>query len=291
MELNDLLKQKRPDLSPSTIYSYSSTLRALHKRIFNSTIIDVDNFYNIEAIMEHLKDKDPSIRKTIMATLYTLTELPYYKEQMSKDADIHFKKVATQEMTDKQKEAHRSQQEIMELFKRYESDTEYIYNKSTITNKDKQQIQKYIILALTSGIFIAPRRSLDWCEFKVNNITPNSNYLDGDYFVFNRYKGSTLKGSQIIKCPKELKDILTRWIAINSNDYLLYDQNNNKLTSIKMNQRLNKIFDGTTGINALRHSFLSEKFQSTIQQDNDLSNTMESMGSSLAQKKIYINKL
>ena len=31
MELQDYLKAKRPNLSPSSIYSYCSTLRALHK--------------------------------------------------------------------------------------------------------------------------------------------------------------------------------------------------------------------------------------------------------------------
>jgi uncharacterized protein YneF (UPF0154 family) len=78
---------------------------------------------------------------------------------------------------------------------------------------------------------------------------------------------------------------------VNSNDYLLFDKNGNKLSSVKMNQRLNQIFDGKTGINAMRHSYLSSKFQNLIEEDEKLVATMKSMGSSIAQKKVYINKL
>ncbi len=291
MELQDILKQKRPNLTPSTVYSYCSTLRALYKRVFGDSIIDVNNFNNTELILEHLKYKEAATRKTTLATLYSLTDCEEYREQMYKDIEEINKQIEKQEMNEKQKKAHKSQHQIKQLFNRYEQDAEALYNKATITNRDKQEIQKYIIMALSSGLYIAPRRSLDWCEFRINNITPDSNYLDGDNFVFNRFKGSAKKGSQVVACPPQLKDLLYRWIAINDNDYLLYDQNNNKLTSVKMNQRLNKMFEGTTGINALRHSYLSSKFQHLIDEENELVATMADMGSSIAQKKVYINKL
>ena len=291
MELQDIFKQKRPNLTPSTLYAYCSTLRALHKRVFDDSIIDVENFKNTEIILQHLKHKETASRKTTLSILYLLTECEEYKEQMNKDIEEVNKQTDKQEMNEKQKEAHKSQEQIREIFERYKSVAEILYNKKTITETDKQTIQKYIIIALTSGIFIPPRRSLDWCEFKINNITPDSNYLDGDNFVFNRYKGSGTKGQQIVACPPQLKNLLYRWIAINENDYLLFDQHNNKLTSIKMNQRLNRIFEGTTGINALRHSYLSSKFQHLINEEHELVSTMTSMGSSIAQKKVYINKL
>jgi integrase len=291
MELQDIFKQKKPNLSVSTLYSYCSTLRALHKRVFNDTIIDVNNFYNTDVIIESLKDKEVASRKTTYAILYSLTDCKEYREHMIKDVETINKQIEKQEMNKKQKEAHKSQEQIREIFDRHEKDVEALYDKATITKKDKQIIQNYVIVAITSGIFIAPRRSLDWCEFKINNITPDSNYLDGDNFVFNRYKGSATKGQQIVACPPQLKNLLRRWMSINENDYLLFDQYNNKLTSIKMNQRLNRIFEGTTSINALRHSYLSSKFQHLIDEEHDLVGTMTSMGSSIAQKKVYINKL
>jgi integrase len=291
MELQDALKEKRPNLSVSTLYSYCSTLRNLHKRLFGETLIDINNFNNTDLILEHLKTKEPATRKTSLAILYSLTDCEIYKEHMLNDIDLINTQIETQEMNDKQKEAHKSQKDIEDLFKNYSSRADALYKKPSLTDEDKQTLQKYIIIALTSGIFIPPRRSLDWCDFKINNITPDSNYLDGDNLVFNHFKGSVSKGQQVIPCPPELKELLYRWIAVNETDYLLFDKNNNPLNSVKLNQRLKKIFDGTTSINALRHSFLSSKFQHLIEEEQKLATIMGQMGSSIAQKKVYINKL
>jgi integrase len=288
MELQDYLKAKRPNLSPSSIYSYCSTLRALHKRLFGDTIIDINNFHNTELILTHLKNKEPATRKTSLAILYSLTDEEIYRTEMLNDIEKINAIIETQEMNEKQKEAHRSQQEIKALFDTYEEEANTLYKKDTLTNNDKQIIQKYIILALTSGLFIPPRRSLDWCEFKINNITPDSNYLDGDNLVFNRYKGSATKGQQVVSCPAQLKNLLYKWIAVNSNDYLLFDKNGNKLSSVKMNQRLNQIFDGKTGTSALRHTYLTDKYKETSQETKNLAKEMKQMGSSINMATTYI---
>jgi hypothetical protein len=60
---------------------------------------------------------------------------------------------------------------------------------------------------------------------------------------------------------------------------------------VKLNQRLNKLFDHKkVGVNQLRHTFLSDKYQSTIQANNDMAKDMKDMGSSTIQEKIYIKK-
>ena len=60
--------------------------------------------------------------------------------------------------------------------------------KSKLNMTDLQTIQQYIILCLLSGIFIAPRRSLDYTEFKISNIDKDTdNYLDKNELVFNKY--------------------------------------------------------------------------------------------------------
>lgn len=48
----------------------------------------------------------------------------------------------------------------------------------------------------------------------------------------------------ISKTLSSLKLLLSRWRKLIDNDYLLFDTNNNPLTPVKLNQRLNKIFDG-----------------------------------------------
>jgi len=149
---------------------------------------------------------------------------------------------------------------------------------------DLQTIQNYIILCLLGGIFIAPRRSLDYTEFKIKSINKDDdNYLDKNELVFNKYKTAKFYNEQRVAIPKELKSILTKWVKTNNSDYLLYDSNGSKLTSVKLNQRLNKIFGKKASVNLLRHSYLTDKFGDEIERSKKMSNIAEDMGTSSAQ--------
>ena len=290
-ELNHILKEKRPNLSVSSLYSYSSTLRALHKRVFGDTDIDVNNFSKVNLIMKDLETKPATIRKTILAILYVLTGIEEYQKQMSDDIKTYKEEVDKQEFNEKQKQAHLSQEEIFVKFKELEKRAKALYKQPQLSNKEKQQIQDYIIVALTSGIFIPPRRSLDYVQFKIKDVTDTDNFLDKNKLVFRTFKGSAKKGEQEIVAPKALMSILNKWISINETDYLLHDVNGNKLNNVKLTQRLNKIFGSGFSINNLRHSYLSEKYQDTIALAADMEKTFEAMGSSTNQSKIYINKI
>jgi hypothetical protein len=72
----------------------------------------------------------------------------------------------------------------------------------------------------------------------------------------------------------------------------LFDTNNSKLSPVKLNQRLNKIFGSEKGcsVNGLRHSFLSNKYQDTIKLNEAMAKDMQEMGSSISQSKVYIQK-
>jgi len=149
---------------------------------------------------------------------------------------------------------------------------------------DLQTIQQYIILCLLSGIFIAPRRSLDYTEFKISNIDKDAdNYLDKNELVFNKYKTAKFYNEQRVSCPKELLSILKKWIKTNNNDYLLFDSNGEKLTSVKLNQRLEKIFGKKVAVNLLRHSFLTDRFKDEIERKSAMDKVAQNMGTSSAQ--------
>lgn len=290
-DLIEILKEKRPNLSVSSLYSYSSTLRGLHKRVFGDSDIDVNNFNKVAKIMKDLETKPATVRKTILAILYVLTGIEEYQKQMTDDIKVYKEEVNKQEMNDKQKDNYLSQEEILLKFKDLEKKAKALYKKSELTNKDKQVIQDYIIVALASGIYIPPRRSLDWCAFKIKNIGETDNHFNKNKLVFKTYKGSAKKGEQEVEAPKSLMTILNKWISINDTEYLLHDINDKQLNNVKMTQRLNKIFGNGFSINNLRHSYLSEKYQATIKLNADMEKTMNAMGSSTAQSKIYINKL
>jgi hypothetical protein len=70
-----------------------------------------------------------------------------------------------------------------------------------------------------SGVFIPPRRSLDYCEFKIKNIDrEKDNYLDKNKLIFNRYKTAKTYGQQSVDIPVQLRNILTKWSKLNPNE-------------------------------------------------------------------------
>jgi hypothetical protein len=69
-----------------------------------------------------------------------------------------------------------------------------------------------------------------------------------------------VKGKQIVKAPPQLMTILKKFIKINPNKYLLVDSQNKKMSSVKINQHLERIFNKKVGINILRHSYISNKY-------------------------------
>jgi hypothetical protein len=85
-----------------------------------------------------------------------------------------------------------------------------------------------------------------------------------------------------------LKAILNKWIKINPTEYLFFDSNMNPLSSVKITQRLNKIFGKKSSVNALRHSYLTSKYGDMIKKNNALAEDMSAMGSSLNMVSTYV---
>ena len=107
--------------------------------------------------------------------------------------------------------------------------------------------------------------------------------------IFNSYKTAKYYGQQTLVVPKELACILRKWEKINKTEYLLFDAKNNQLTSVKLNQRLNKIFGGKkVACNMLRHSYLTGKFKETSEEVKKMDEDLTNMGSSSAQANLYI---
>ena len=302
--ITEVLKNNDRKLSISSIYTYSSTLFSLYKKVFGNSDIDIEKFNDTEEILKALEDKRVSSRKTALSALYVLTGLPIYRELMMNDIEEVKQETDKQTRNEKQEKAHRTQKQIKDKLDELRERAIMLYSKRNITMRDVQEIQQYILFCLTSGVYFPPRRSLDWCEMKTSNIDRRAdNYIKKDTFIFNTYKGSKQKGEQRIAIPDDLQTILKRWRAfVKKNvlypgeeegtyittEYLLFDNNGKALNNVKLNQRLNKIMGKGASINTLRHSYLSEKFGDTIKRDQELADTMEKMGSSTLQKSIYI---
>jgi integrase len=210
---------------------------------------------------------------------------------MLSDVRDYNKEIDKQEKTPEQKESWVDSEQVNDIFKSLKENADLLYKKKKLNINDLQEIQSYIIIALLGGVFIPPRRSKDFVDFKIKNITENDNFLDGKTMVFNSYKTSKTYGQQVIPIDNILLKILKKWIAINPTDYLLFDAHLNPLSSVKLNQRLNKIFSSKkVGVNQLRHTYLTNKFGDTINKKNEIKETMADMGSSSGMLETYVKK-
>jgi integrase len=293
MDIKTILKEKRPNLSDGSIKTYASILANLHYKVFGTKEInDISNFNNTNLILNNLSELSANKRKTILSALVVLTNADDYKTQMNQDVNAYNEEIGKQLMSETQKDNWIEKDDIQTTFNKLEKRAKVIYKQPTIGNTDLQEIQNFIIIALLGGVFIPPRRALDFCNFKISNVDEaKDNYYDStsNKFVFNSYKTAKTYGKQEISVPIKLKNIIKKWKSVNPTDYLLFDTNMNPLTSVKLNQRMNKIFgDKKISVNAMRHTYLTSNFKNTRADSKKLETVMEQMGSSISMADNYV---
>jgi len=289
-KIEEIIIENRPNLSKSSIATYKSILKSIHKASFGDIDIDIKDFDKTKEILKALDEKPITTRKTILSALFVITDNDIYRKKMLEDIGDYNKEIGKQEKTEKQKDNWIEKEDISKLFIKYLDNSKLLYKKKNIDMDDLQEIQQFIILCLTSGIYIPPRRSKDYVDFKIKSIdTKNDNYIKGSKFYFNSYKTSKTYGLQTVDIPKPLSVILKKWISINPTEYLLFDSKKQKLSNVKLNQRLNRMFDNkAVGVNMLRKGFLTDKFKDSNDIIKDIDKTFKDMGSSKIQLDTYV---
>jgi len=290
MELSEYIKHKRPNLAASSIVTYTSILRGLYFKVFKSRDIDFKKFDDTTAILSYLKDLPGNKRKTILAAVFIITNNDKYRNQMIQDCKAYSKDISTQEKSPSQEASWMKTDDIKKAFDTLAKHANFLYKKESLSTDDLQDIQNYIIVALVAGVFIPPRRSLDYTHFKIKEIDPKLNYFEKKTMVFNFYKTAKFYGKQVIDIPPALFKIIKKWLSINPTEWLLFDTKGQQLSPVKLNQRLNKVFGKGRSINQLRHSYLTDKYEDTIKVNEALANDMQKMGSSPAQSQLYIKR-
>jgi len=291
-KIKDYIKSKRDTLSASSLTTYASILKNLYTKVFDDTEYDMKKFDNTKKVLEYLKDVPPNKRKTTLSALVIITSDKDYRDAMLSDVRDYNADISKQKKTDQQEENWIEQKEIMDTITDHKNNANLLYKKKTLTPSDLQQIQNYIILCVVSGMYIAPRRSKDWTDFRIKNIDKNiHNFIEKNNLVFTSYKTAKAYGRQDIALPPPLKKILNKWISVNPTDYLFFDINFKPLTSVKLNQRLNKIFGNKKiSTSMLRHFFLTDEFADTINQKKKINKIMAEMGSSSNMLTTYVKE-
>lgn len=289
--LKNIILEKRPNLSKTSVNTYNSTLTNLYKKIWGNGDIDIDKFNDVDKVMNKLKDMPVNKRKSILSALVVLSEKKEYRDQMLDDIKEYNIETAKQQKTENQKASWVTNDDIKNKYEELKKNALLVWRKPKPTIKDKQDIQDFVILSLMGGIFIPPRRLKDFVDFKLHNIDKTKdNYRYAAKLYFNSYKTAKTYGEQVIPIPLTLARILKRWEMINDKDYLFYDSKGNQLTNVKLNQRLNKIFGKKVSVNQLRHTYLTHKYGSLINEKHNLKEDFKMMGSSIAQELVYIKE-
>ena len=286
-QIVDTLKDKRPNLHQKSIKTYVSLLKNIMKNMKYENLEDLNK--NPKDVIEFLKEKYENINgiKTRLSALFVITQNKEYHTDMMDNITKYNEEVSKQEKNNKQKENWLSTEEIQKIYDDLEIKTKPLWKKKDLTTKELLHIQDFVILSLFT--LIPPRRSLDYIEFKINNINTNKdNYIKGNSLVFNTFKTSKQKGTQKINIPKELKNILTKYIKLISDksDYLIFNNKFKQLSTPNFTLRLNKIFGNKkVSVNMIRHIYLSEKHSDNLK---DMKQDFADMGSSLQQSNVYI---
>jgi hypothetical protein len=289
-DLKEYIHSKRPTLSKSSITTYASILKNLYHSVFGKEgDMDFEKFGDVEKILKHLEDLPSNKRKTVLSSLVIITDNAEYRKKMMEDVNNYNKEIQKQEKTPEQEASWVNSAQVKEVWETLKRNADLLYKKKDLKPAELQEIQQYIIMSLLGGMFIPPRRSKDYCDFHIKDADKDKdNYLDKTKLIFNSYKTAKTYGKQEVVIPKPLQSILKKWISVNPTKTLLFDAYMNPLSSVKLNQRLNKLFDKKVGVNQLRHTFLTDKFSKHSEEEKKLSNDMTSMGSSLNMADTYI---
>lgn len=290
--ITDELKRMRPEIAASSLKTYTSILKNLHKTTFGKDEpITIDSFRKKEDIVKILSNTPINTCKTTLSALVVLTGMNEYRELMLEQIAKYKTNENKQQMSDKQIKNEVSQKEIDDEYNELKKMATALYKKRNVNLDDLQQIQQYIIASLYFGYYIAPRRAEN-IKVKLKNFKEDEdNYIKGNKIVYNQYKTSKFYGKQEIVMPLPLRKIMKKWMEVNPTNYLLFDTKFQPLTSVSINQRINKLFSTKkVGINGLRHSYMSKKYGSSIDVNKDIADDLEAMGSSSAQEKVYIKE-
>lgn len=292
----DKLKKNRKNLTEGSLLTYKSIINNIMKK---NDIKDISYFSsNVDNVIDNLKDLEPKKRKTILSAIIVLldddnnkTAIKKYRDIMMKDSNKSKEEDIKQNKTDKQADNWLSYDEVLKVYNTLKSDNAHLLKKDKLTKNEFQRLQNYIILSMY--VLIPPRRLLDYTEMKLRNYDKEKdNYIDDKFksLVFNKYKTSKYYEQQKVDIPIKLKNILKRWFNINKNDYLFVDSKNNKLSPVKLNQRLNNIFDNNISVNMLRHIFITDSgkvFPKNMPSLEERKKIAEDMGHNVSEQELY----
>lgn len=302
-KLKDIIIKNRPNVSISSVNTYLTNIRSTSNKIGIPLNTPENIITNSNKIFESMKDLKTNTRKSKLASFIVVLDnkdndkkteeiLLKFREQMNKDLSTIREKDTNQELTEDQKANFVPWKQVLNLYKILTVEAQPLLSLKTLTSKQFQKLTDYILMGLYTEI--PPRRSLDYCAFKIKNINEaEDNFLQvkkGKYkLVFNKYKNSSRLGPQIIELPTAFGKILKKFIDKNPYDYLIINNAGKPVLQNHITKTLNRLFDKNISTSLLRHSYLTDKYGNVDLKE--LEDDTEAMGNSKVSRTLsYVSK-
>jgi len=287
MELDELLKEKRPNLKESSRKTYINNLNKLAKEVGIKKLTSLKFLENGGNIWRTLLEKKKATQKTYLASIVVFLKaiegkknlIDFYTDKMNALSEEYNQKIIKQEKSDSQEE---NWVELPVLIKEIERQGREItrmrlWNKKKLSPAEFDQIQQYVAGALYVISEENPPIRADYADMKLicsNDYSKlskeelNENYIvdqsaRNKFFHLGNYKTSGEYGIKKIKVGKKLNNILNKWFKVNESGYLLVNNRKKPMTANGLSKYMNKVFSQTgkkIGISLIRHVFISHHF-------------------------------
>ena len=315
VNLNDKIREARPNVKDNTIKMYVANLNKLQK------IFDTDDWKfleNIDNVKDKLKDLHYTSQRnyfnSIIILLMALNDKGKYDkliEEYNTIRDEGNKKYqddnATGVISEKQKKNFVELSEVQKMIDEMDKEIKDkgLKKKDSLAPKEKQLIQVFILYNIytrlpmrndVSGMTITTKRlynKLSEDEKKENNyLVVEKNKM---FFVLNQFKTSKKYKELDIDIPKDLEKLLRFYIRVNglSNGDVLFTSSTGKELSRNALSQLflktsKKYMDKSISTTMLRKIVLSDKFADVKKEQEEMA---EITGHSVStMNKVYVKQ-
>ena len=301
MDISEVIKKERPNISDATLKAYVSNINKLHRRMTDKDKIEnLDFLRNYDKVLLTLGGLMKATMKNYLVAIVVLlmsnkTEehkslIVKYNNRIKELADNINDNYDENEKSDKQKKNWIEHSEVLQLLRKLKKDTKPLLEKADLTNKDKDQIQQYLVLYLYSGKAFPVLRN-DFGDMKVvkenETMDKDKNYFiikkrGNPLFRLNEYKTAKFQGEKdIVIKDMELRKLIHSWLGINKTGYLLINTSNDSpMKANGISKYLNKIFmkhlNKKISTSLLRSIYITNKYNGnmTTKDKKELANSM-----------------
>lgn len=315
VNLNDKIKEARPNIKDSTVKMYVSNLNKLQKMFDTDTWKFLDDIDKVKKELSHLHyTSQRNYFNSIIILLMALNSDGKYDKLLDKYNEIRNQgnqqyqdENATGVISDKQKANFVPLSDVQKMISDMDSEikSKGLKKKDSLSPKEKTLIQVFILYSIytrlpmrndVSGMTITTKRLYNKLS---EDDKKESNYLVVEknkmMFVINAFKTSAKYKELDINIPKDLEKLLRFYIRVNklSNGDVLFTSTTGKPLSRNALSQLfiktsKKYMDKSISTTMLRKIVLSDKFADVKKEQEDMA---EITGHSVAtMNKVYVKQ-